>query len=131
MAFSLTMVTISMLIFTIGTPKPYYDSLEQAHQLAHDTLQVLATSTDSPSSGTYLEQIIGGGDANGIMFRVAGGDTDSIGAIAGAVSGAFNGMGKIPARWRENVEGGEYIESVAYRIYTLTPANRPAKRPAW
>jgi len=61
----------------------------------------------------------------------AGGDTDSIGAIAGAVSGAFNGMGAIPARWKENVEGGEYIESVAYRIFTLTPANRPAKRPAW
>jgi len=61
----------------------------------------------------------------------AGGDTDSIGAIAGAISGSFNGLGAIPARWRDNVEGGEYIESVAYRLYTLTPANVPPKRPAW
>jgi len=61
----------------------------------------------------------------------AGGDTDSIGAIAGAISGSFNGLGAIPARWRDNVEGCEYIESVAYRLYTLTPAMRPPKRPAW
>ena len=61
----------------------------------------------------------------------AGGDTDSIGAIAGAVSGTFNGIGAIPARWRDNVEGSVYIESVAYRLFTLTPAFKPPKRPAW
>ncbi len=72
-AFILTMITISLLIFTIGTPKPYYYSLEQTHQLAHDTLQVLSTSTDDPLRGTYLEQILGGGDVNEIMFKVAGG----------------------------------------------------------
>ena len=75
-AFSLIMITISLLIFTIGTPKPYYYSLEQAHQLAHDTLQALATSTDNPSHGTYLEQILGGSgpQVNRVMFAVAGGD---------------------------------------------------------
>ncbi len=74
-AFSLIMITIGLLIFTIGTPKPYYLSLEQAHQLAHDTLTVLATSTDNPPEGTYLEQILGGSGStvNGIMFKVAGG----------------------------------------------------------
>lgn len=60
-AFTLTMVTISLLIFTIGTPKPYYPSLGQAQQLAHDTLQVLATT--SPTSGSppyYLESAVSG-----------------------------------------------------------------------
>ncbi|MCX8174788.1 MAG: hypothetical protein N3E51_01120 [Candidatus Micrarchaeota archaeon] len=74
-AFTLIMMTIGLLIFTIGTPKPYYPSLEQTHQLAHDTLRVLATSSDSPSNPTYLEQIIGrsGLPVNEIMYRVAGG----------------------------------------------------------
>ncbi|VVB99629.1 Uncharacterised protein [uncultured archaeon] len=76
-AFTLTMITISLLIFTIGTPKPFYPSLEQAHQLAHDTLQALATSTDDPAQGTYLEQIIAnqrGATTAQILNRVAGGN---------------------------------------------------------
>jgi len=74
-AFVLIMVTVSLLIFTIGTPKPYHAELEAAHMLAHDTLQVLATSGDDGISGTYLERMMAsGGEAHGIMMRVAGGD---------------------------------------------------------
>ena len=36
-AFVLIMITVNLLIFTIGTPKPYYTELESAHILAHDT----------------------------------------------------------------------------------------------
>ncbi len=61
----------------------------------------------------------------------AGGDTDSLAAMAGAVSGAFNGMGSIPQRWKKGVEGSEYLESVAYRLYTLTPAYQRPKRALW
>jgi ADP-ribosyl-[dinitrogen reductase] hydrolase len=59
----------------------------------------------------------------------AGGDTDSIAALAGAISGSFNGLGAIPDRWKNKVEGGAYIESVAYRLFTLTPAYKPKARP--
>jgi ADP-ribosylglycohydrolase len=55
----------------------------------------------------------------------AGGDTDSVGAIAGAVSGSFNGIERIPDRWKENVEGGGYLEVLALRLYSLTPAGKP------
>ncbi|MCX6772800.1 MAG: hypothetical protein NTV88_03450 [Candidatus Micrarchaeota archaeon] len=73
-AFILVMLTISLLVFTIGTPKAFYPSLEQAHQLAHDTLYVLATTSDNPASGTYLEQVVGGsGQTAKIMKDVAGG----------------------------------------------------------
>jgi ADP-ribosylglycohydrolase len=58
----------------------------------------------------------------------AGGDTDSIGAIAGALSGSFNGVDSIPDRWKENVEGRDYLESLAFKLYTLTPAARPGRR---
>jgi ADP-ribosylglycohydrolase len=61
----------------------------------------------------------------------AGGDADSLGAMTGAVSGAFNGMPAIPRAWKDGVEGSEYIESVAYRLYTLTPACERPKRSLW
>jgi len=75
-AFTLIMITISLLIFLIGTPKPFYPSLEQAHMLAYDTLTVLATSTGVPNDPTYLEQIMNEGQSattNRIMREVAGG----------------------------------------------------------
>lgn len=59
----------------------------------------------------------------------AGGDTDSMAAIAGAVSGSFNGECGIPAGLREGVEGTAYLRSLAFRLYTLTPAGRPDRRP--
>ena len=59
----------------------------------------------------------------------AGGDADSLGAMAGAVSGAFNGASGIPERWKAGVEGKEYIEILATRLYTLTPAGKPGARP--
>jgi len=81
-AFVLIMITINLLIFTIGTPKPYYAELEATHILAYDTLQVLATSGDSPIGSapaqTYLERILIGDISNihDIMVKVAGGETD-------------------------------------------------------
>lgn len=59
----------------------------------------------------------------------AGGDTDSLGAMAGAVSGSFNGIASIPDRWAGSVEGSAYLEGIAYRLFTLTPANKPKARP--
>lgn len=59
----------------------------------------------------------------------AGGDTDSLGAIAGAVSGAFNGAARIPAKWKDGVEGRRYLETLATKLFTLTPAAKPGRRP--
>jgi ADP-ribosyl-[dinitrogen reductase] hydrolase len=59
----------------------------------------------------------------------AGGDTDSLGSMAGAISGAFNGLERIPGRWREGVEGRAYLETLATKLFTLTPGGRPGRRP--
>ncbi len=59
----------------------------------------------------------------------AGGDADSVAAIAGAVSGSFNGIEAIPPRWKDRVEGREYIEGLAVKLYTLTPASKPRREP--
>ncbi|MBU4193536.1 MAG: ADP-ribosylglycohydrolase family protein [Actinobacteria bacterium] len=63
-----------------------------------------------------------------VIAASAGGDSSSLGAIAGAVSGAFNGLDAIPGRLKDPLEGRDYIESVAFRIYTLTPASGHKKR---
>ena len=49
-----------------------------------------------------------------------GGDTDTIGAMAGALVGALHGAAWIPARWYDNIENGEHgrdeIVSLARRL---------------
>lgn len=42
-----------------------------------------------------------------------GGDRDTLGAMTGAISGAYLGVGAIPAAWREKLENAVYIEDLA------------------
>jgi poly(ADP-ribose) glycohydrolase ARH3 len=55
-----------------------------------------------------------------------GGETDSIGAMAGAIAGARHGAAAIPARWKSALERGPkgpaYIEEIAARLYERTLA---------
>jgi len=56
----------------------------------------------------------------------AGGDTDTIGAMAGAVAGAFWGQASIPRQWLDVMENGEkgrdYITGLASRLAELKHA---------
>jgi ADP-ribosyl-[dinitrogen reductase] hydrolase len=45
-----------------------------------------------------------------------GGDTDTVGAMCGALAGAFYGENEIPARWLDVLQGRERIASVADRL---------------
>lgn len=55
-----------------------------------------------------------------LSLAVGGGmDADTVGAIAGAISGAFNGLLSIPERWRGGVEAAEEILDIATRIFAL------------
>jgi poly(ADP-ribose) glycohydrolase ARH3 len=59
---------------------------------------------------------------NAIIYAVSlGGDTDTIGAMTGAISGAYYGAGSIPKEWEENLEEGEkgrtYIKKLAEKLY--------------
>jgi poly(ADP-ribose) glycohydrolase ARH3 len=67
-----------------------------------------------------------------LVFAVGlGGDTDSIGAMTGAIAGAHHGHGGIPARWRDGLEDGprgrSYIESLADRLLATTVAKLPTR----
>jgi len=45
-----------------------------------------------------------------------GGDTDTIGAMTGAISGAYLGISAIPDSWRSKLENGQYIEELAEKL---------------
>ena len=61
----------------------------------------------------------------------AGGDTDTIAAIAGALSGAFNGSEGIPVEWRKGLERApgagraSYIYTVAARLHQASRTGAP------
>lgn len=54
-----------------------------------------------------------------IMAASAGGDTDSIAAIAGALAGAAYGTGWLPERWLSSLEDRSRIERIAVDLAAL------------
>jgi poly(ADP-ribose) glycohydrolase ARH3 len=49
-----------------------------------------------------------GGFEEAVSFAVrCGGDTDTLGAMAGALAGAAHGASAIPARWLDALEDGD------------------------
>jgi poly(ADP-ribose) glycohydrolase ARH3 len=48
-----------------------------------------------------------------------GGDTDTIAAMTGAISGAYHGLESIPKRWRSRLEQKDYIESLAEKLWHI------------
>jgi poly(ADP-ribose) glycohydrolase ARH3 len=55
-----------------------------------------------------------------VLFAASlGGDTDTISAMTGAVSGAYLGIESIPDRWRMKLENQLYIEELASVLYDV------------
>ncbi|MEA1872102.1 MAG: ADP-ribosylglycohydrolase family protein [Chloroflexota bacterium] len=55
-----------------------------------------------------------------VIYAISlGGDTDTIAAMAGAISGAYLGIEAIPSEWRARLENREYIEALAENLATL------------
>ena len=52
--------------------------------------------------------------AQAVLYAISlGGDTDTIGAMTGAISGAYLGIGSIPDSWEGKLENRLYIEELA------------------
>ena len=55
-----------------------------------------------------------------VIYAISlGGDTDTIGAMAGAISGAYLGIEAIPTKWQIKLENQEYITELAERLWRL------------
>ena len=53
-----------------------------------------------------------------VLYAVSlGGDTDTIGAMTGAISGAYHGVEAIPEQWKSRLERGDYIEELAEKLW--------------
>jgi ADP-ribosyl-[dinitrogen reductase] hydrolase len=52
-----------------------------------------------------------------------GGHTDTTGAVAGALAGAFHGPGGIPDRWLRRLQGRLRVEQAARRLYRAASAS--------
>ena len=54
-----------------------------------------------------------------VIYAISlGGDTDTIGAMTGAISGAYHGVNSIPERWRQKLEKANYIEELAEKLWS-------------
>lgn len=49
-----------------------------------------------------------------------GGDTDTVGAIAGALAGAWSGIGAIPTRWLVKLQDSGMITSLGNRLWVVS-----------
>ncbi len=55
-----------------------------------------------------------------LLYAISlGGDTDTIGAMTGAISGAYHGVEAIPERWRARLERRAYIEELAEMLWQI------------
>ncbi len=63
-------------------------------------------------------------DYRATVLRAANtdGDSDSLACIAGAISGAYNGLEAIPEAWRTRVERADELRDVAHRLFDLAEA---------
>jgi poly(ADP-ribose) glycohydrolase ARH3 len=55
-----------------------------------------------------------------VIYAISlGGDTDTIGAMTGAISGAYLGIEAIPGKWQERLENRDYIAELADRLWRI------------
>lgn len=74
---------------------------------------------DSLQAGLYFGLAADSAEAAIVRAVNAGGDTDTIGAIAGAVAGARFGATAIPDRWIEEIEEADQLKRLAQRLLTI------------
>jgi len=55
-----------------------------------------------------------------LLYAISlGGDTDTIGAMTGAISGAYHGVEAISERWKVRLERRAYIEGLAEKLWRI------------
>lgn len=55
-----------------------------------------------------------------VIYAISlGGDTDTIGAMTGALSGAYLGVEAIPEKWKNKLENRDYIEGLAEKLWQI------------
>ncbi|NWF78276.1 MAG: ADP-ribosylglycohydrolase family protein [Chloroflexi bacterium] len=106
----------------------YQEKLAQIKELLGEqdkakVIAVLGNGIEAPRSVPtaiycFLRQPQSYKDA--VIYAISlGGDTDTIAAMAGAISGAYLGIDAIPPEWLAKLENKDYIESLAQKLWQL------------
>ena len=107
-------------------PGPYQDKLKAMIRLLgeepakEDVVALLGTGASSLESvPTAIYAFLSTRDfKSALTFAVGlGGDSDTIGAMTGAIAGACYGIDGVPSQWRETVENREYLEQLAKKLW--------------
>lgn len=94
---------------------PIPDAVDPAAlEPANDAVETLRTACYHGLAADSLEGAI-------VDAVAAGGDTDTIGAVAGAVAGARFGAAELPDRWLATLEYRDELEGLADRLCGLDP----------
>ncbi|WP_321169521.1 ADP-ribosylglycohydrolase family protein [Halorubrum ezzemoulense] len=113
---------------TSSAPEELRTALTQVQDVItgdHDAARFeaqLSTSgyvVDSLQAGLYYG--LTAESAESAIFQAvnSGGDTDTVGAIAGAVAGARFGAPSIPNRWTKEIEESDRLKRLAQRLLTI------------
>ncbi len=77
-------------------------------------------SVDGPEQQVSFSQMDGPALKSKFLGAISlGGDTDTIGAMAGAISGAYLGVDAIPGRWQGKLENRRYIAELAESLCNI------------
>jgi poly(ADP-ribose) glycohydrolase ARH3 len=95
------------------------DKAEVINKLGNDSSAPNSVSTAIYSFVSHCHDF-----EDSVVYAVSlGGDTDTIGAMTGAISGGYHGKGGVPKRWLDVLENGErgsgYIESLAEKLWGI------------
>ena len=106
-------------------PGPFQEKLKLIIKLLdenpskEDVVTLLGNSTEALHSvPTAIYSFLANTDfEQAVLYAVSlGGDSDTIGAMTGAIAGACYGIELIPARWSDKVENRKYIEQLAIKL---------------
>ena len=109
-------------------PGPYQDKLKTIIQMLgaeptrEDVVAQLGTGASSLESvSTAIYAFLSHRDfKSAVIYAVSlGGDADTIGAMTGAIAGAYYGIEGIPSQWRETVENREYLEQLGKKLWDV------------
>ncbi len=99
---------------------PDLDYAHPAHELPYSVLNVESSVNEAVPTAVGIFLIFRHNFEEAVCnAAVAGGDTDTAGAIVGALAGAYHGASAIPQRWLEKLAYRDRLEKVAEGLINL------------
>ncbi len=96
--------------------KELLDKLEDRERVVRELGNGIEAFNSVPTA--IFSFLAGSSFKEALIYAVSlGGDTDTIGAMTGAIAGAWWGIDSIPPEWKENLENRDYIEGLGMRIW--------------